>query len=68
MHRGLFVTLKMAMTTIVPPSPCPAVASSFPAYVAAMMDLVKALNKHVTTPNWNKDVATKLDKMVEGVR
>lgn len=32
------------------------------------MDLVKALNKHVTTPNWNKDVATKLDKMVEGVR
>lgn len=32
-----------------------------------MTDLVKALNQHVTTPNWNKDVATKLDKMVEGV-
>lgn len=42
--------------------------SSFPAYVAAMMDLVKSLNKHVTTPNWNKDVAAKLDKMVEAVR
>lgn len=33
-----------------------------------MTELVKALNKHVTTPNWNKDVAAKLDKMVEEVR
>lgn len=33
-----------------------------------MIDLVKALNVHVTTPNWNKDVATKLEKMVGAVR
>ena len=33
-----------------------------------MVDLVKALNKHVTTPNWNQEVASKLDKMVVAVR
>lgn len=32
-----------------------------------MTDLVKALDKHVSTPNWNKDVAAKLDKMIEAV-
>eukprot|EP00903_Cladosiphon_okamuranus_P007590 g7363.t1 len=40
---------------------------NFPGYVAAMTDLVKALNKHATTPNWNKDVASKLDKMVDAL-
>ncbi|CBJ30457.1 1,3-beta-glucan synthase, family GT48 [Ectocarpus siliculosus] len=40
---------------------------NFPGFVAAMIELVKALNKHVTTPNWNKDVAAKLDKMVEAL-
>lgn len=32
-----------------------------------MTELVKALNKHVSTANWNKDVAAKLEKMVEAV-
>ncbi|CAM9689894.1 unnamed protein product, partial [Ectocarpus fasciculatus] len=40
---------------------------NFPGFVSAMIDLVKALNKHVTTANWNKDVAAKLDKMVEAL-
>ena len=40
---------------------------SFPGFIAAMVELVKALNKHATTPNWNQTVATKLDKMVVAV-
>lgn len=41
---------------------------SFPAFITAMSDLVKTLNGHVSTKDWDKDVGAKLDGMVTAVR
>lgn len=40
---------------------------SFPGFIAAMSDLVKALNNHVLTKDWDKNVASKLDKFAAAV-
>lgn len=40
---------------------------SFPGFISAMTDLVKALNLHVTTKDWEKNVASKLDKFAAAV-
>lgn len=39
----------------------------FPDFIASMIDLVKALNNHASSPGWKNDVSTKLYKMAEAV-
>lgn len=46
---------------------CFGLLSSFPGFIAAMSDLVKALNEHVSSKDWDKAVASKLDKFASAV-
>lgn len=42
---------------------------SFPGFIAAMSDLVKALNERISSnKEWDKNVSAKLEKMVSAVR